>query len=68
MNEGAWEVLIDRIRDSANRPTADQLRVLAAVHEQVCSEVLDVLNIAADGIEESEKEDVEEGDAGVADR
>jgi hypothetical protein len=52
----SWEELLERSKEIEARSTAERIRFLAAVQQQLTSEIVDVLQIAADGVEGEQEE------------
>ena len=50
MNTQVLESLVAGVRDAVN--TAARIRALTALHQQVTADVVEVLTIAAEGVEE----------------
>ena len=55
----SWDELLERAREIEARSTAERIRFLAAVQRQLTDEIVDVLNIAADGMEGQDENDGE---------
>ena len=56
MNVDAFDILVGRLKVDG-LTTAEELRLLAQLHEQTTVEIVDLLNIVADRVELDEREE-----------